>query len=266
MKFSIVTPSFNSERFISETIKSVLNQRGNFEIEYILVDGKSTDSTLQIIDKYKKLVSDKKWNKQCNNITVKIISEKDKGMYDAINKGFQLATGDIHAYINSDDTYLPNAFSTIQNHMNNNPKIQWIKGITSYINEGSIVFQSGVRNFYNQNWIKRGFYGRYLYFIQQDSVFWKANLWKKAGPIDPSLKLAGDYDLWIKFANHSKLHSINSQVSCFRKRKGQLSEQNQSYQDEMKIIAPKQYPIFGIFLKVLNKIIQTMVKKSYTKT
>lgn len=257
-KLTIVTPSFNSSKYISETIESVINQRGNFDIEYILVDGKSTDGTIDIIKKYKNLLDKGLWNIKCANISMKVICEKDKGVYDAINKGFNIATGDIFAYINSDDIYLPGAFLSVIKILNKNKKIEWIKGITSYINENSTIVKAGDLNLYNRNWIKKGIYGRELYFIQQDSTFWRSCLWNTAGPIDSNLKYAGDYYLWVNFAKHTTLFSFKAYVSCFRKRPGQLSEQVKLYKEEMDLIRPEKHPLIGfIFTKfhILTRLI-----------
>jgi len=252
IKFSIVTPTYNSEEYISETIESVLNQRGNFEIEYIVVDGLSSDSTMDIVNKYKKLLDEKKWIVKCISIEMKVISEKDSGMYDAINKGFDLATGDIYAYINSDDIYLQGAFSIISETFKKNTKVEWLKGITSYIDKNSIIYQIGNLNVYNRKLIKEGVYGRSLYFIQQDSIFWSSKLWDLTGPIDPKLKYAGDYYLWIKFANFCTLYSVEAYVSCFRKREGQLSENIKSYTEEMQLIKPSGFFFKIFFYKFFN--------------
>ncbi|HEY4500327.1 MAG TPA: glycosyltransferase, partial [Candidatus Paceibacterota bacterium] len=100
MKFSIVTPVYNGQAHIRETIESVLSQEGDFEIEYFIMDGGSTDATVEIVLEYAS--RDKR---------VSVFSEKDSGMYDAVNKGFFKATGDVYAYINSDDVYEPGAFA-----------------------------------------------------------------------------------------------------------------------------------------------------------
>ena len=93
LKISIIIPTFNSEEYVEETIKSVINQNYS-NLDLILVDGNSTDRTMRIVEKYKEYFSH-------------IVSEADNGQYDAINKGFNLAVGDIFAYLNSDDIYFP---------------------------------------------------------------------------------------------------------------------------------------------------------------
>lgn len=143
MKFSIVTVSYNSEKYIEETILSVISQRGDFDIEYILVDGKSKDSTCDIIKKYVDKHEKGELDIYCNNLDIKFICESDQGMYDALSKGLYLLTGDIVAYINSDDFYLPNAFKAIAAEMKMyGEKAQWINAKNTWYNKDGVIENS----------------------------------------------------------------------------------------------------------------------------
>ena len=237
MKISIVTPVLNGERYIAETILSVFSQKGDFEIEYIIVDGGSTDRTLEIISGFQKLLDGRLFPTQCRNITLTSISEKDSGMYAAINKGFSLATGDIYAWINADDLYLPGAFSSLSRIFQAFPDVTWAKGITSYIDALSRITKPGKCLIYNQEWLKDGVYGRELYFVQQDSTFWREGLWKTVGGIPSQWNLAGDYWLWTAFAREVPLYSIDAHVSCFRRTKDQLSTDIRPYHQEVRTIS-----------------------------
>ncbi|MBU2578478.1 glycosyltransferase [Patescibacteria group bacterium] len=250
MKFSIITPVYNGEKYIAETIESVLSQKGNFEIEYIITDGKSTDNTLNIIKHYEKLLTEKQYLIKCLAISYKWFSEKDNGMYSAINKGFSMATGNIYAWLNSDDLYMPGAMEIVSKTFFKYPDIKWIKGINAAINESSQIIKINPCYIYNQEWIQLGVYGRNAYFIHQESVFWRSELWKTTKGIDASLKLAGDYYLWTQFGKHSPLWSINAPLSCFRKRKHQLSENTGVYRKEQSFIirTPKNWLVFRIKL------------------
>lgn len=125
LKISIITPCYNMEKFIEGTILSVLNQ--NYpNLEYIIIDGASTDRTLEIIEKYKDRIS-------------LIISEPDKGMYDAINKGLSRATGDIMAYINADDQYLPGTLSLVNRLFSKFKNVDWISGVPTFMDEDRII-------------------------------------------------------------------------------------------------------------------------------
>lgn len=122
LKLSIITPSFNQGRFLEETILSVLNQ-GYEPLEYIIIDGGSTDESVSIIRRYEDRLA--YW-----------VSEKDRGQVHAINKGLEQATGDILAFINSDDVYLPGAFNAVINHFVDHPKSDWVCGDTIMFGEG----------------------------------------------------------------------------------------------------------------------------------
>ncbi len=240
MKFSIVTPVYNGEKYLRQAIESVLSQKGDFEIEYIIRDGGSSDKTLEIIKEYEHLLLQNKFPIKCKKISYLWVSEKDTGMYDAVNKGFSTASGDIFAWINSDDLYVRDAFETIRKTMVTFPDISWVKGITSFIKPDGNVYQYGRCFIYNQDWIKLGIYGRNSYFIHQDSVFWRKSLWEKAGHIDSEYKLAGDYALWIKFSQISPLWSINKEISYFRKSPEQLSNNMELYRKEQKQISQEK--------------------------
>jgi len=264
MKFSIVTPSRNSARFIRETILSVITQAGDFSIQYIIFDNCSSDDTLDIIADYQGILERGEFPIACKGVELAFKSEPDNGMYDAINKGFTLANGDVLAWINADDIYLPGAFATIASALTKYDDIHWVKGITSYISQDSSIHTAGPCHLYSRNLIQQGIYGRDDYFIQQDSVFWRAWLWQKTGGIQAGIKLAGDYFLWQNFAKLAPLVSIQSMVSCFRQVDGQLSQDSSSYQAEVQSLSPsddrharrirlfrKFEPHLGITLKAL---------------
>jgi glycosyltransferase involved in cell wall biosynthesis len=122
LKLSIVTPSFNQGRFLEETILSVLNQNYS-NLEYIIIDGGSTDETVEVIRRYEDRINF--W-----------VSEKDRGQVHAINKGLEKTTGDIFGFINSDDIYLPGTFATVMNHFEDIPGSEWICGDTIMFGEG----------------------------------------------------------------------------------------------------------------------------------
>ncbi len=122
LKVTIITPSFNQGRFLEETIRSVFNQ-GYQPLEYIVIDGGSTDESVSIIRRYEDRLA--YW-----------VSEKDRGQVHALNKGLERATGDILAFINSDDVYLPGAFNAVMTHFNENPESKWVCGDTIMFGEG----------------------------------------------------------------------------------------------------------------------------------
>jgi len=162
---SIVTPSYNQAEFLAETIKSVLNQTYP-RIEYIIVDGGSTDGSVEIINKYQDRIA---W----------WVSEKDQGQTDAINKGFHHATGEIYAWLNSDDRYHSQAISEAVQYFIKNPEVGLVYGDLNFINHnGYTVGRFNARET-NYHKLRRGFV-----HIPQPAAFWRADLWKEVGPLD----------------------------------------------------------------------------------
>jgi glycosyltransferase involved in cell wall biosynthesis len=240
VKFSIVTPVYNADRWIRETIENTLSQRGDFEIEYIIRDGQSTDTTLNIIEEYAERLNNGTYPIACKGVTLRWASEQDGSMYSAINKGFAEATGDVYAWINADDRYEPEAFQNIQRALEAYPNIQWIKGVTHTIDERGLIIRQGVGHAYYQDWLQKGIYGQEAYFVEQDSIFWKASLWSKIREIPSQLRFAGDYWLWMQFAKYAPLWTFAVPVSSFRKRQGQLSRDIERYKAEQLIIRPRR--------------------------
>lgn len=263
MKFSIVTPVFNGEKFISETIESILSQEGDFEIEYIVMDGASTDKTLEIVASFEKRLRDNEYPVRCKKISMRYFSEKDDGIFFAINKGFSLATGDIYAWLGADDTYLPGSLDITAKTFLRYQQIEWLSGINSTINESSQVTRINPCYIYNQKWIQMGIYGRNAYFIYADSVFWRAELWKKSGEIKNSLRYAGDYYLWLQFAKYTPLYSLNKEVSCFRKRAGQLSENMGKYRQEQASLS-QEHGVLNFKVKLFFWLKQHLPQNSFT--
>ena len=222
-KISIVTPVFNGVAYLEETILSVI-QQGYPNLEYIIIDGGSTDGTVDIIKKYEKYLA--YW-----------VSEPDKGLYHAVQKGFEKSTGDIMAWINSDDMYHKGAFSMVAELFTQFPKIDWMMGIPSiYDEKGRTVM---VDNF--KPWCKADLYmGKYAEdsWIQQESTFWRRSLWEKAGStLNLNLKYAADFELWLRFFRYAELYSLKSLLSGFRFRSGnQVSLDNRSaYINEVQV-------------------------------
>ena len=246
-KITIVTPVYNCAEYIEETIQSVLIQ--NYEnIEYIIVDGGSNDGTCEIVEKYSK------------NINL-FISEKDQGMYDALDKGFKVATGKYLSWLNADDLYFNNSISkTIELMEKNN--YQWINGISATL----IKNKKKLRPLYHYPNIilKNRLMTPCLWgYIPQESTFFTKNLYIKSGGINRKLKYAGDFDLWSKFSKNSRLISVNIPVGIFRKRNNQISENQKAYLQEVNktnCIVP-----FGKILRFLYSTIINNINKYVKK-
>ena len=194
---SIVTPSYNQAKYLEETIRSVLAQ-DYARIEYIVVDGGSSDGSLEIIQKYADRLA---W----------WVSEPDQGQTDAINKGFSHVTGEIMAWLNSDDTYQPTAVAEAVAFLNANPDIGLVYGDANFINaEGQIIGKFNAQQTSYQRLRRGGVY------IPQQAAFWRAKLWDQVGPLDPSFFFAMDYDLWVRLARVTEIRYTPQWWANFR--------------------------------------------------
>jgi glycosyltransferase involved in cell wall biosynthesis len=230
-KISIVTPNYNGARFLEATIRSVLDQNYS-NLEYIIIDGGSTDGSVDIIKKYEDRLT--YW-----------VSEKDKGMYHALNKGFSKTTGEIMGWLNSDDMLHTNSLFTIAEILGNDG-IEWIQGIHSWFDEFGRIFQvAGVRFRSKYPYLMKAYHSGFSPFIQQESTYWKRGLWDRAGAyISTDYHLAGDFELWMRFFKNGQLFLTGSLIGGFRYSvDGQLSiDSYQQYLEEADIIVEK-YPI-----------------------
>jgi glycosyltransferase involved in cell wall biosynthesis len=194
---SIVTPSFNQAQYLEQTILSVLEQDYR-NIEYLVVDGGSTDGSPEIIQRYAPRLA---W----------WISEPDRGQTDAINKGFSHAKGDILAWLNSDDTYQPEAISRAMDYLQSHPEAGMVYGDANLIDaRGEIIGKFPARQT-DYRRLQRGFV-----HIPQQAAFFRSSLWKQVGPLDPSFYFAMDYDLWVRLARISELHYRPDRWANFR--------------------------------------------------
>lgn len=178
---SIVTPSFNQAEYLEATIQSVLTQDYP-RIEYIVIDGGSTDGSVDVIQKYQSSLAF--W-----------VSEQDKGQTDAINKGFNRAKGDILAWINSDDTYNPKAVGEAVLYLMENPDVAMVYADCDFIDEQGRVIGKFASRQTDYKKLRQGYV-----HIPQQTMFFRAKYWKEVGPLDPSFYFAMDYDLWVRIA------------------------------------------------------------------
>jgi len=200
-RVSIITPSFNQAPFLEATLNSVLDQDYP-DIEYIVIDGGSTDGSVEILERYSSRLA--YW-----------VSEKDQGQTDAINKGFARATGDILAWLNSDDVLLPGAVAEAAAYLEAHPEAGMVYGDCSFIDEtGREIGQfPAAQTDYRR--LRQG----YVHIPQQASFF-RADLWRQVGPLDPSFYFAMDYDLWVRLARLAPLHYIKRPWASFRLHSG----------------------------------------------
>lgn len=186
---TVVTPSYNHERFIEATIQSVLTQ-DYAPIEFIIMDGGSTDGTLDVLRKYEDRLT---W-----------YSEPDKGQGDAINRGFRRATGEIWCWLNSDDLFLPGALKTVAQFFQQNPDAHFVYGDAEAITlEGKPAgMRTHIRPSDFDSLLHKGDY------IVQPAAFWRADLWRTIGELDLQWQYVLDYEYWIRAARRYQLHYI----------------------------------------------------------
>lgn len=195
MKLTIITPSYNQGKYIKRTIESVLSQDMD-HLEYIVMDGGSTDETVEILESYGDRI---KW-----------ASEKDKGQTDAVNKGIRLSTGDIIGWLNSDDIYYPGTFESVMRIFEQNPQINVVYGNAYHIDEEDRVIEEYYTEDFDYERLKE------VCFICQPSLFFRKKLVEKYGYLDDSLQYCMDYDYWLRLGKGEKFYRLDQFIAGSR--------------------------------------------------
>jgi glycosyltransferase involved in cell wall biosynthesis len=231
---SIVTPSYNQGKFIEDTIQSVLIQ--NYpNVEHIIVDNCSTDGTVEILKKYPFL----KW-----------ISEPDKGQADALNKGFHKATGDIIAYLNSDDQYCPGVFLTVADYFLEHPECKWLCGNVIFTDSKGMVYVK-----------KKPLYSLFILrfatsSIYQPNVFFRRQILEEIGYLREDFHTIMDQEWFCRIAEYYAPEIIDKDFAIFRlhSQSKSFSGPNTSYYkryiEERKIIFSHYFPFIRPILKI----------------
>jgi glycosyltransferase involved in cell wall biosynthesis len=202
MKISIITPSFNQGRYIERTVRSVLDQRGDFELEYLVVDGGSTDNTLDILRRFEPQL---RWQ-----------SGRDEGQSDALNKGFRMATGEVLGWLNSDDTYQPGALARVAQEYRRLP-FAWCFGHCGIVDEEDRPIRDFITR-YKVAQSRRYSYRRLLRrdFISQPSAFFSAAAYRATGEISRDLMYSMDYDYWLRLGKQWEPRFVDDFLANFR--------------------------------------------------
>ena len=208
-KISVVTPCLNQVAYVDKTLQSIHNQDYP-HLEHIVMDGGSTDGSLEIIKKYADRLT---W-----------ISKSDNGQYQAIGDGFAKSSGEIMAWLNSDDIYLPGALRVVGEVFRDFPDVQWVTTrFPMGIDENGALIKMGCFSGFSSYHFLHGDYlpacgWEAMGFIQQESTFWRRALWDKAGGgFREGLNYAGDFELWSRFFVHAQLYGIDVPLGCFRR-------------------------------------------------
>ena len=208
MKISIVTPAKNAEKYMLETLRSI-HEQGYPDIEHIVVDGLSKDKTADIVNDFIKV-----------NSHIRLIVKEDKNMYEAVNTGLSQISGDIFAYINSDDCYCRDTFEIVSGYFRKHEDVDMIYGNAQYIDEeGKVLFWSNNPPFNFNRLVRAG-----TSWIMQPETFWRRRVLEKAGFFDTSYKLASDYEYLLRVAKSCSVMGIKEVLVKFRVHSGSLSQ------------------------------------------
>ncbi|SNB46130.1 glycosyltransferase family 2 protein [Geobacter sp. DSM 9736] len=209
-KISVITPSYNQAQFLERTIGSVLSQP--VDLEYIIMDACSSDGSAEILERYRS--------------RARVIIEKDKGQADAIAKGFALATGDILAWLNSDDMYVPGALSKVVAAYEAGH--EFVYGNVNIIDAMDNVLRKRVTIPVDFNDL---YYG--IYILPQEATFFSRRLYEECGGVNPEYHYAMDYDLWLRMARIRNPVRMDEVFSCFRFHEAQKSRRVDLYEREV---------------------------------
>ncbi len=207
---SIVTPSFNQGEFLAETIESVLHQEGKFSLDYIIIDGGSTDESVAIIREYERRLALGTYAGKCAGISFRWVSEPDKGQADAIAKGFRMATGDILCWLNSDDVFYPGALQRVTGYLSVDEGCGCVYGRAMYTDvSGTALCEYPTKPFDIR--ILPAFC-----FFCQPATFFRKEAYEAVGGVDISLRFSMDYDLWIRMTKVTRFHYLPELLATYR--------------------------------------------------
>lgn len=248
-RISVVTPCLNQVKYIESTIKSIIDQRYP-NMEYIIVDGGSTDGTLDVVRQYENEIA--LW-----------ISEADTGPYDAINKGFKHSTGDIMAWLNGDDIYMPYTLKTVGEAFLDCGGVDWITTAFPLGIDECGAIDSFVSSPFCRKWFEYGWHldsSKYFKaWIMQESTFWRRRLWQTAGSqLDVSYSLAADYELWSRFWQISEMALFKFPLACIRHHPKQRSADYDTYVQEALRVWNREGKSFTFLNRLQRKIVKCL--------
>jgi len=250
VRISLVTPSYGQAAFIGRTIDSVLSQRGDFALDYTVIDGGSTDGTLDILRSYGQRLA---W-----------ISEPDRGQIDAINKGLRGTTGDIVGWVNSDDVLLPDALARVAAAFRAHPAVEWVHGRCRIIDERDRTMRRWVSRYKHYRCRHHTFDNLLTEnYISQMTAFWRRRVHDEIGFLDPALDLAFDYDLFLRLAERGAPIYLDDEIACFRMYDTSKSGAGFAAQVEQATAIAARYAASGTWTRARTRAKQLAIVNAY---
>ena len=204
MRVSIVTTTLNALPYVAETVRSVL-QTPHRDLEYLIVDAGSSDGTLEFLQ-------------SLNDARVRVEVLAGARQYEAIDWALRRSTGDVMAWLNADDLYFPWTISCIAQIFTQFPRVDWITGLPAFLNHEGHCTVLAKPSSYPRHYIRNGWFSEFAYGnLVQESMFWRRDLYLRAGGLNLKYELAGDFELWTRFAPHAALEAIDVPLSAWRK-------------------------------------------------
>jgi glycosyltransferase involved in cell wall biosynthesis len=203
LRISLVTPSYNHARYIGRTIDSVLSQRGDFELDYRVLDGGSDDGTLEVLAGYGDRL---RWT-----------SGRDRGQVDAVNRGLATATGDVVGWLNSDDVLEPGALGRVAAAFAAHPEVEWVHGRCRIIDEHDVEVRRWI-SAYKHYRSRRHSFENFLTedYVSQMTTFWRRRVHDDIGYLDPDIHFAFDHDFFLRLARRGPPVYLEEPLACFR--------------------------------------------------
>ncbi|MCU1278804.1 MAG: glycosyl transferase family 2 [bacterium] len=234
---SVITPSYNQAAWLERTIRSVVSQ-GYPDLEYLVMDGASTDGSVAILDRAKA------------EGKLDFVSQKDGGQSAAVNEGFRRTKGEIIGWVNSDDLYAPGALRAVGEHFAAHPETEWLFGRCPIVDRDDKPFKGFITR-YKEFWLRRYSYNRLVIenFISQPAVFFRRRLLDRVGPLNPDYHLAMDYHLWLRMGRVAQPAFLDRELAYFRSSgENKMSLQwKKSFQEDLdaaRVVAGDSHPLW----------------------
>ena len=214
-RITVITAVYNGEKYLEATIRSVVEQSYP-NLEYIVVNDGSTDGTAEILEAYRPRLA-------------KVITQPNRGLYAALNAGFDVSSGEVMGWLNASDLLHVNGLSVVGSVFRSFEDVEWITGRATKFNEqGMTVEIKGL-----PRWSRKRFLAGANRYIQQESTFWRRRLWERAGGyVNEGFRAEGDFELWVRFFRQARLYPVDALIGGYRFHEDALSWSRQSEYDE----------------------------------